>query len=426
MRAEGGATDPSVVVQDCLKICSNILCDSETCQRLFYGMGDSWHLQLVSYFDPEILENNELNRIQRGNYEQDDENSANVTSWYHNSIRLSCAVVAMTALSDSQKLPTEKHQILVGVDSVHVVQASAFWIARLGPMELLIPALTFLENLARDNSRVSSNLSHTTIKVSSPIKGKHVPDGVETVMTFGWKPLPSDDRRFIAIPTLLADRYVFSATGWCADSTEGNKQVPNETSTTASEDLDQSCLRVLDVLLAADSTNSGLIMQHILAPPPPALEEELSGALETMRPFGVVLLNTLVEMCTRVLGGISGGVTAFPRSSDVEVAERSANLLTLVFVHGGKLARELSTALSTGHTSLGAGRGGPVATALPHQPLLPFLLATAGRAARVQGGGYKLMSALLRMLAAAATDCEVAVRQVTFLYIFIVKKIVIM
>ena len=38
--------------------------------------------------------------------------------------------------------------------------------------------------------------------------------------------------------------------------------------------------------------------------------------------------------------------------NEVTVVERSANVLTLLFVNGGSLAKELSTVINTGHTSL--------------------------------------------------------------------------
>ena len=39
---EGGSDDAGMVVRDCLEICSNILCNSETCQRLFLDEQSVW------------------------------------------------------------------------------------------------------------------------------------------------------------------------------------------------------------------------------------------------------------------------------------------------------------------------------------------------------------------------------------------------
>jgi hypothetical protein len=54
---EGGSGDGGVVVQDCLKICKNLLTESEPCQRFFYGMGSEWILSLNEFFDAQLLEN---------------------------------------------------------------------------------------------------------------------------------------------------------------------------------------------------------------------------------------------------------------------------------------------------------------------------------------------------------------------------------
>ena len=39
--------------------------------------------------------------------------------------------------------------------------------------------------------------------------------------------------------------------------------------------------------------------------------------------------------------------------NEMTVVERSANVLSLVFINGGMLGRELSTVISTSHTALG-------------------------------------------------------------------------
>eukprot|EP01041_Mallomonas_annulata_P003424 gene3424-6795_t len=452
IRSEGGATDPTVVVQDCLRICSNILHNSETCQRLFYGMDGGWHLRLLEFFDPNTLEN-----LQPGNLsafgledEEDSNNGDMDVSWFLQKSRLNCAIMAIKALADSQTIPNEKHQnIVAGNNSIAIITAAAFWIARLGPIEITNFALLLLENVVRGNAAVSANVSSTMIRISPPKRGKDIPDQIEVSLSFGWKPLTTDERRFITVPTLLADRYVFGGQAWSALTTTStsttNEVLDVDGGGSGGGGIPQGCLRVLDAILAADSTTSGLVMQHILAPPPPSPEDEISGSgsgsgsgngngssLETMRPFGVVLLNTLVEGCARIIathhgnagGGSGGGNILLNQNTRIELltASKCANLLTLVFIHGGHLARELSTAISTSHTSLGIssanrGNGGVVGSSsvssvsVSNQSLLPFLLSTAGCAARVQGGGYALMTAILRMLSVAATECERAVKQ---------------
>ena len=56
-------------------------------------------------------------------------------------------------------------------------------------------------------------------------------------------------------------------------------------------------------------------------------------------------------------------------------------------------------------------KGGPVPLSGP-QPLLPYLLATAGKAARVPGGGHLILVGLLRLLSSIVSGCAAAARQV--------------
>lgn len=79
------------------------------------------------------------------------------------------------------------------------------------------------------------------------------------------------------------------------------------------------------------------------------------------RPFGVVLLNTLLEGSNRLLIGRGRGDRGRDKEGkegkdslggDAQVVQRAANVLSLLFVHGGMLASELSTVINTSHTSL--------------------------------------------------------------------------
>jgi len=419
--AEGGASEPTVVVQDCLRICSNILQGSETCQRLFYGMDGGWHWKLLDFFDPILLESigdKERNRstsTSRSDKDRNEDVLDDVESdpWYLQPIRLDCAVMALNALADSQNTPNDKHQRIIGISGENIISAATFWVTRLGPSELVAPGLRLLENVVRGNETVASHVYGITLRVPLSVPGHTTPAGIDSTIVFAWKPVASDERRLVSIPTLLADRYVWRGEGWIAAArlSRGPGSVPGGVGVGGEFVLSTACLQALDAVLAGSSTTSGLVMQHILAPPLPNMDDEMSGTLETMKPFGAVVLNALVESCAKLISW-QGGIGADLRM-DINIAQRCADLLSLVLIHGGLLSRELATALSTGHTSLGAGRGGPVVTALVHQPLLPFLLSTAGRAARVPNGGHELMAALLRMLAAAATDCPPAVVQVS-------------
>ena len=83
--------------------------------------------------------------------------------------------------------------------------------------------------------------------------------------------------------------------------------------------------------------------------------------LYVFRPFGVVLLNTLLEGSNRLLIGRGrndrdrekeGKEGKESLGGDAQVVQRAANVLSLLFVHGGMLASELSTVINTSHTSL--------------------------------------------------------------------------
>jgi hypothetical protein len=77
----------------------------------------------------------------------------------------------------------------------------------------------------------------------------------------------------------------------------------------------------------------------------------------------------------------------------------------VVFVHCSQLDKELSTAISTTHMSVRLSPGAA------QQALLPALLAAAKSTTRIpNGGGYPLLVALLRMLAAAVDGCERALK----------------
>ena len=142
---------------------------------------------------------------------------------------------------------------------------------------------------------------------------------------------------------------------------------------------------------------------------------------ESSQPLGTLVFNLLVEGCNKLLAGASkgmgmsmgGGMSGSKgdqSSNAIELAERAANLLAAVFVHGSQLAKELSTAINTSHTAVvlctaTQSHSGP-------QPLLPLMLATASSMARVPGGGgYALLRAVLRMLSAIVAGCERATNQ---------------
>jgi chromosome segregation ATPase len=422
------------VVQDCLHICNNILSDSETCQRLFYAMGTDWILRLADFFDPSLLES--IDRALATGLEGDSSDEEGRASsrgagacWFDEPARLACAVLALTALYHSLSTPNKKHQTLLATATSVVVPSAAFWLARRGPSELVNAGMSLLCRLVEGgNAEVGNLLSIAYIKVPPAVPRKNFPSDVEPPsLTFGWKPLPGDERKFISLLSLLAERYIFPADAW--DPASG-AVLPNAPALKLAFDLQpraqsgpgvdlaSAALAVLERILAVDTSISDLIVQYILAPPPPphvdgmfadeyeqAGRSARGGQLEVMMPLGSHVLHLLVEGCNKVLEG-SAGSTAAGRGS-LEVAERAANVLAVVCIHGSQLGRELCTAISTAH----AGAQASAAAAGPKM-ILPMLLFAAGRTARSAGvAGYPLLVSILRLLACIASDCERAAKQ---------------
>ena len=408
IRSEGGAADAGLVIHDCLQICTNILHGSETCQRLFFGMGTDWILKLGEFFEPTLCESYSQTIVVKNSLRGVLDEPHETCQWYDVPNREGCATLAIDALTGALSTANPKHQATIAL-STFIVPAAAFWIARKGPRRVVSASLSLLERVVEGNADVAAAVAGMVIKVPSAVSGKTVPEGVEMpALIFGWRPLPTSDRRMITIPSLLAERYVFSCHAWSYNGgLERINETEHEGGVTAADGLSQHCLQSLETLLSADSKTCDLMVQFILAPPPPSMDED-DMQLESMRPLGSILTNLLVEGCVQVLAQGPGAMKC-----DLDAAERAANVLSLLFISGGQLARELSTAISTSHTSLKNQASGY--EAVPTQPLLPFLLSAAGRAARMgpMGGGYGLLVAILRLLSTVASGCDLAARQVS-------------
>lgn len=310
-------------------------------------MGKEWVLNLHQFFDPLQVENVKLDNSLNQNSEDFEEGA-----WFENPVRVGCATLALKAIAGALEVVNAKHQKVVACQT-GAVSSAAFWVARKGPDELLEAALQLLARLVESNSEVAAHVADIMVEVSPSISGRSYPLGGEVpAIYFGWRPLPTDDRRFITVPALLSERYIFTSTAWTAPSAmQSDGGVVR--AITVKDGLSLQCLHVLETLLRADPTTCDMLIQYILAPPPPsARDEDLArgeaAALETIRPLGAILLTTLLDGSGRFLGGnVANAVNV-----DVSVVERSANVLTLLFLGGGQLARELSTVISTAHTGL--------------------------------------------------------------------------
>eukprot|EP01035_Chromulina_nebulosa_P029590 gene29590-39239_t len=221
IQSEGGAADAGLVIQDCLQICTNILHDSETCQRLFFGMGMGWTLKLSEFFDPVLLESSALVFKNMVGDDSDGEaasfsNETSSSLWFDQSTRLSSAILAINAINNSLSTLNRKHQGLIMDSANSVISSSAFWIARKGPVELVNAALSLLYRIANENPRLSGQLADFVIKVSPARQGQQIPFGVEIpVLHFGWK---VGDKKIISIASLLAERYIYCSASGCWDS----------------------------------------------------------------------------------------------------------------------------------------------------------------------------------------------------------------
>lgn len=432
---EGGFQDAGLVIQDCLHICKNILSDSETCQRLFYAMGSDWVLRLADFFDPNLVESIETSNFAMEDDEDGDSSRMSADCcWFDDPSRLACSILALASLYHSLSTPNKKHQNALATGTSVVVHSAVFWIARRGPSELVSAGLSLLSKLVESgNAEVGNLLANTFIKVTPSIPRKSIPSDIEAPsLTFGWKPLPNDDRKFISVLSLLAERYIYPAGAWnpregtvLGDNLRVHQQVSVGASPTAEDSLAQRSLCVLENILASDPSIGDLIVQYVLAPPPPPQVDGMfqdeyahhsgaiqAGQLESMKPLGLLVLRLLVDGCNKILeGSVYSGATASTGKQGLDTAERAANMLAVIFIHGSQLAKELCTAVTTAHCGgvTGAGSHGTGSNKF----ILPMLLFTAGRTARSAGGaGYPLLVAILRMLACIASGCEFAAKQV--------------
>ena len=248
---------------------------SEICQRFFFGMGKEWILNLMRFFSPSIIESITVqNTLGYGESEGDIEGA-----WFDEPIRVGCAALALLAIADALEVVNPKHQKLVALQT-GVVPSAAFWLARKGPDELAHAALLLLTRVMESNSEVASQLADMVVDVGPAVHGRTHPLGYDLPsLTFGWRPLPSDERRCITLPALLAERYIYSSCSWRSSTSTSTS--PTDINTP--DGLSVRCLDVLETLLRADSSTCDLMVQYILAPPPPSGDDDGPGALESMR-----------------------------------------------------------------------------------------------------------------------------------------------
>ena len=425
---EGGSSDAGLVVNDCLRICNNILNGSVTCQKLFFSMGIEWISRLANFFNPAVLESMELSTEVDG--------SKVALSWFDQSNRLSCAIFAQMILYNAlnrgeNRQKSLEHQNLLNDLPPVVIHSSAFWLARNGPMELLSLSLSFLGAIVSENPQIGHALSHLHIKIPPASKGNNIPAQCELPrLSFGWKPLPNDERRYISLMSLLAERYIYPAIPWNPDGGicfENGLNVEIEIewkNGSSSSNYDKCCMSLFEKIISVDSAICDVMIQHALAPPSMLsgddydrdLTQRPHSQLEMMKPLVGLLTSNLILTCDKLssnstVGQYNTGAGAL--EGDIKNAERILHLLSMVYMHGSQLAKELSTKMTVGHIRSFLDAKFRSGNEMDVKPMLPMILATVGLAARLPGGnGYGLVSSILQWLAIVVTGCERATIQV--------------
>ena len=165
-----------------------------------------------------------------------------------------------------------------------------------------------------------------------------------------------------------------------------------------------------------------LAIQHILAPPPPPVDPDVSfdmePASESSKHFiGTLLCMELVEACCKVQGNAAQSDV----SATCEVLARCCRLLSLIFVHGETVGKELFSAITIGHLYSGvdvAARwsshkiGGEALQAAPSSSASFCPVSAASHdSALTQAAVPDVLVALLSLLSVAVSGCTQAAQQ---------------
>jgi hypothetical protein len=453
------------VIQDCLQICCNVLEGSETCQRLFYGMGGNWHLQLIQFFTPSLLESFSQPPFHGNGFHASDGdhpiNSSTQGIWYEQSGRLRCAVIALETFAHSLTILSSPnyHKIFLPIAENTLFPSLLHWIIRNGPTELLLLSLQTLELfLAQTMSekRFGLILFQLLLRFTPSVPGLHVPLSLSSThnsllpslsLLYSFRSSISNDHRVISVMNLLIERYLHGGNSWYGhDSFSRERDIERQKEREKSgltqdimhlypqslylsgSDYSLGSLRIFQKLLSLDEMTSGMVIQHILAPPPPDGmddfdDEDAQRGREKDKgmDFGSIILSVLLNSLEKISLYVSSP-TGVPNSStvqqEVSLIVRTSNLLSLIILHGGLLASELCTALSTHHlirqrSLLDNSFHSHTLQQQSNHPVLPYMLSLSSRMIRIPGGsGWIILSSILKILSVACTGCERATLQV--------------
>jgi len=441
MNSEGGSEDGGLVIQDCLKIVRNILTESEICQRLFYGTGENWHLGLSKFFSPAV-ESYVLNDLI---FEETDDDPSGpnsppharigtpgrapslLTPWFDSENHITCGTIALETLKNSllcTEIINSDHQRALVASNASAVICSAHWLARRGPIEFMIPAINFLKMVVSGNNQTAA-AAFAAIELNVPWaeRGRSLPHsravsdsrlqfGIDVDLQDGNnsnnndKNIANTSYTRISLVSLLAELFIvdrrvkFGSNGsapansyfWCVHDPKVPSGIGCPVSVSKEIEVRRACMELLDSILEADETASVLILQHVLAPPLPSLDENDIDATPPviLEPLGVKLLSGLLGGCMVIGQGSSvpGCLVPF------------ATVLTMVLVHGDVLAREIASAITLAHPSL-AGHHGTTSDSA----LLPYLLDSTIAALSVIDY-LPVATALFQLLTAATVGCS--------------------
>ena len=446
IHSEGGYKEASAVTQDCLEICCNVLDGSDMCQRLFYGMDGAWHMRLLDFLSPVLLEG--LSRKAPGQSpshpDSDDRDNtfmdfAQHGPWFEQTGRLRCAVLSARCLAVSLGSTGAHHAALTAAVEP-ILATCAHWIIRSGPAELLPSCFAILDALVTgpDQSANAHRMLTMLLRYQPSASSLSIPTGLSpTPLLFSWKLTGGDERRAMSFSCLLAERYLFPVHCWWGhDPAARTLTSPHKTPATplriylVGNEFWMGAMLLLENVLAADDSLSSMIIQTILAPPPPPMDmdmEETDDIIDQAAAEGIqsevgsLVLSVLLNSLERIMVHQGGPSASMQPSLQTEAATaiRAANIMSVVLVQGHHIARELCTAINTLHlvssrAALDAAfksQNNPSSSGSP-LPLLPFLLSLCSRLVRVPGMGFNVAGAVLRLLTAAACNCPRAATQV--------------
>ncbi len=456
IKSEGGAEDSGLVVQDCLHILKNIVTNSETCQRLFYGTGDKWHLQLAKFFNSHledfvlrdlIMENIDLNGIE-SNEASDSPLKARIATpgredpalqspWYDSAHHISCGILAMNCLSGSLSLPKGKAveigqqvEVCSGAD---VISGAVHWLGRRGPTEFIEPALKLLHSIvAGCNAQSAAILSQHKVIMTGARRGRNMPHSraiSDAGLQFGKEIRGSDEEVLynITLLALLAEMYIVDrrvvassvSFFWCITNTTIGVGSGCPVNSDKEIQIRQTCLDLLDKILEADQTASILLLQHIIAPPPP-IDLDMDSGHDPNDPNASGLEIEPESLGVIILRGIIGGCMVIrDHGHSTESLLPYTQVLSTMLIHGGDISRELASTITLGLPTLAPTPNPHLDPNSPNKNItsgnnesfLIFILETAKMAVEKEDGAIAALG-LLQALATALSGCDRSVHQI--------------